>query len=539
MKQIAYIVIILSTLLACGEKQESLFGLEGDSYRKTLSEIDSLADDYPAQARLYLNRVDSNENKAYYKLLSTKITVQQESFLVTEYKDIDDCIHEYELSGDSDYLARALYYKAKMVLLCERDTAQAISILNRVLSVNGNPKSKVAASAYNELCQMGNWEDYTKLREISQILDDTLLLARSYLYQALYEGETSFADKAFHLAQTTGNRKAIRTIYHDYIRALIEGHAPDSVIIRYLPEATTWNSPVGYFTVSRYLYDHPHPEFAKDFLLKHGTTMIEYDGVKSYWFNPNTYAMMAYMYFVALRSGNKEMADSLLRELKPIEFIYNAYENINREKEVNLMYEGGNARFRYLKVRNYIMVGIIVMLLFLLVIAVLYIWRIRRTNQIIANLTEAVRQLKDVDNPALVERCDVLSHEIDNQLRRLKHREADIADYKQQIERLESISQGLMIYSQILKNENISQIGRKGILQFLNSYHLIDDNYSQYLSELDLNPSASIFCILYHIGKTDEEVMQIMQYTLANVRTRKSRIKTDTGAVSFNDLITK
>ena len=203
------------------------------------------------------------------------------------------------------------------------------------------------------------------------------------------------------------------------------------------------------------------------------------------------------------------------------------------------MYEGGNARFRYLKVRNYIMVGIIMMLLFLLVIAVLYIWRIRRTNQIIANLTEAVRQLKDVDNPALVERCDVLSHEIDNQLRRLKHREADIADYKQQIERLESISQGLMIYSQILKNENISQIGRKGILQFLNSYHLIDDNYSQYLSELDLNPSASIFCILYHIGKTDEEVMQIMQYTLANVRTRKSRIKTDTGAVSFNDLITK
>ncbi len=197
MKQIAYIVIILSTLLACGEKQESLFGLEGDSYRKTLSEIDSLADDYPAQARLYLNRVDSNENKAYYKLLSTKITVQQESFLITEYKDIDDCIHEYELSGHSKYLSRALYYKAKMVLLCERDTAQAISILNRVLSVNGNQKSKVAASAYDELCQMGNLEDYTKLRELSQALDDTLLLARSYLYQALYEGETSFADKAF------------------------------------------------------------------------------------------------------------------------------------------------------------------------------------------------------------------------------------------------------------------------------------------------------------------------------------------------------
>ena len=176
-----------------------------------------------------------------------------------------------------------------------------------------------------------------------------------------------------------------------------------------------------------------------------------------------------------------------------------------------------------MKTQTYVMYGIIGVLLLLLAFAWWHIRRIRRANRMIASLNASVHQLKDVENPALSERCDTLSHEIDNQLRRLKRRETDIA----------------MIYSQILQNLNISQIGRQGINQFLDSFHLIDENYSQYLSELDLNPSSRLLCILYHIGKTDDEVMQILQYTLANIRVRKSRIKADSGVESFDDLITK
>ena len=96
-----------------------------------------------------------------------------------------------------------------------------------------------------------------------------------------------------------------------------------------------------------------------------------------------------------------------------------------------------------------------------------------------------------------------------------------------------------MTYFLILQNRNISQIGRGAISQFLDSFRLIDERYSRRLSEYDLNPSAQLLCILYHIGKTDEEVMQIMQYTLANIRVRKSRIKSDTGVETFEALITK
>ena len=527
-----YLYIIICTIVV-------LTGCEEAGYKKSLAEIDELANDYPAQARLFLNRADSTEDKVYYKLLATKIKVQQEFFSHPDYDDIDDCIQDYEAAGDSGHLARALYYKATMKLMGERDTAEATALYHRVLTVSKGMPCKTVASTYDKLCQTGQPEDFTKLRQVSEAIGDTLLLARSYLYQALQEHDVTYADKAFSLAESVGNAKAVSTLHHDFVRDLIDSHAPDTLIMRYLSDAATWRSPVGYFTIARYLYDHPHPAFAKDYLSRHGTHVMDLAGINTYWFNSNTYALMADMYFVAERSGNKPLADSILREMKPMEYIFNESENKHNEKEVSLMYEGGNTRYRYMRTRTYIMYGVIAVLLVLLTLAILYIRRIRRANRIIADLTESVHQLKDVDNPALSDRCDKLSHEIDNQLRRLKHREADIASYKQQVEQLEDVSQGLLIYSRIIKNENISQIGRNGISQFLASFKLIDKSYAAYLTDLDLNPSASLFCILYHLGKTDEEVMQIMQYTLANVRTRKSRIKADTGATSFDDLITK
>lgn len=66
---------------------------------------------------------------------------------------------------------------------------------------------------------------------------------------------------------------------------------------------------------------------------------------------------------------------------------------------------------------------------------------------------------------------------------------------------------------------------------------MIDEKYAQRLEEYDLNPSQSLFCLLYHIGKTDEEVMQILKYSMSNVRVRKSRIKADAGEESFENII--
>jgi hypothetical protein len=534
MKRILYALVLLL-----------FFGCKGGTYHKSLEEIDTLADSYPAQARVFLNRADSNENKAYYKLLDIKILSNQKSF-IHDYQDaVEECARLYEAKGDTAGLMRALYYKAVLWHEYYGDTATAVNLLLRIDSLgsaySGSHDDRNMALVYDKLCKMGHTAYIGKLREASMLAGDSLLLARSLVYEAIATDRTHLADEAFAIVERCSPvkpQKARGELCTEYVQALIDKSAPDSVIMRYLPEIATQN-PIGYTTASQYLYEHSHPDFSKDYLLRHGPDVFDIGNHRTVFASPSTYALLSNMYYVALKDGDKQAADSIQRELRQIEYVFDKEENYRENKEIGLMYEGGNTRFRYMKAQTYVMYGIIGVLLLLLAFAWWHIRRIRRANRMIASLNASVHQLKDVENPALSEQCDTLSHEIDNQLRRLKRRETDIANYKEEIAHLENISQGLMIYSQILQNRNISQIGRQGINQFLDSFHLIDESYSQYLSELDLNPSSRLLCILYHIGKTDDEVMQILQYTLANIRVRKSRIKADSGVESFDDLITK
>ena len=534
MKRILYALVLLLFL-----------GCKGGSYQKSLEEIDTLADSYPAQARVFLNRADSNENIAYYKLLDVKIGVNQKLDKGDYFSIIDESAKAYEKENDTIGLMRSMYYKAILWQEYYRDTVVAESLLHQVDTINnlyGDYRAnRTMAMVYDRLIGLGHSDYIGKLRQAAVAIGDSLLLARALMYEAIETVNTDKADSAFHIAEICSENKPHKvkgTLCHEYVQALIDRHAPDSVIMRYLPEINT-QSPVGYTAVAQYLYNHHHPDFMKDYLERRGPTVIEIGNSRTFFESSSTYALLSNMYYVALKEGNVHQADSLRRKLRTMEYIFDKEENYRQEKEVGLMYEGGNTRFRFMKTQTYVMYGIIGVLLLLLEFAWWHIRRIRKANRMIASLNASVHQLKDVENPALSERCDTLSHEIDNQLRRLKRRETDIANYKEEIVHLENISHGLMIYSQILQNLNISQIGRQGINQFLDSFHLIDENYSQYLSELDLNPSSRLLCILYHIGKTDDEVMQILQYTLANIRVRKSRIKADSGVESFDDLITK
>lgn len=61
-------------------------------YRLSFPEIDDLADEYPAQAKVFLSRADSNDNKGYYKLLTAKIEYQLNGYIYKE-NDIDDAIN--------------------------------------------------------------------------------------------------------------------------------------------------------------------------------------------------------------------------------------------------------------------------------------------------------------------------------------------------------------------------------------------------------------------------------------------------------------
>ena len=484
-------------------------------YRLSFPEIDDLADEYPAQAKVFLSRADSNDNKGYYKLLTAKIEYQLNGCIYKE-NDIDDAINIFVNEKDEPLLARSLYYKGASILNNYRDTAKAIKWFSQAIAYDSNMREKEKLDMYDILCRITHQNTYTiKLEDEARQTNNIRYRAWALLYRGINNQDQELADQAFEVANQIKENKdsTLGPMYYHYFQALMDrGNVPDSILISYAKKAqdnfgVKYDNNIDFY---RLLTRNSKETYA--FAMQHikEKYSLDQEHIKlwgSYSFALG-YKYYLPLYFLSLQKGDTLMANRVAHELRQEAPLLAKDENFEKEKQVKLMYEGGNTRYRYGK-----------------------------AHQTIKNLHESLHQLKDVENSSLSEQCERLNHEITTQLRKLKRRDKDIEEYKSQITELTDISQGLVYYSMTIQNQNISQIGKQGIRQFLASFKVIDEKYSERLENYDLNPSQSLFCILYHIGKSDEEVMQILQYSLSNIRVRKSRIKSDTGAESFDDII--
>ena len=513
-------------------------------YRLSFPEIDDLADEYPAQAKVFLSRADSNDNKGYYKLLTAKIEYQLKGYIYKE-NDIDDAINIFVNEKDEPLLARSLYYKGASILNNYRDTAKAINWFSQAIAYDSNMREKEKLDMYDILCRITHQNIYTvELEDEARQTNNIRYRAWALLYRGINNQDQELANQAFEVANQIKENKdsTLGPMYYHYFQALMDrGDVPDSILISYAKKAQD-NHGVKYDNnIDFYRLLTRNSKETHAFAMQHikGNYSINQEYIQpwgSYSFALG-YKYYIPLYFLSLQKGDTLMAKRVAHELRQEAPLLVKYENSGKEKQVKLMYEGGNTRYRYEKVKTYIFVGIIIVLIILLTMTYLSISRIRKAHQTIKNLHESLHQLKDVENSSLSEQCERLNHEITTQLRKLKRRDKDIEEYKAQITELTDISQGLVYYSMTIQNQNISQIGKQGIRQLLASFKVIDETYNKRLENYDLNPSQSLFCILYHIGKSDEEVMQILQYSLSNIRVRKSRIKSDTGAESFDDII--
>ena len=513
-------------------------------YRLSFPEIDDLADEYPAQAKVFLSRADSNDNKGYYKLLTAKIEYQLKGYIYKE-NDIDDAINIFVNEKDEPLLARSLYYKGASILNNYRDTAKAINWFSQAIAYDSNMREKEKLDMYDILCRITHQNIYTvELEDEARQTNNIRYRAWALLYRSINNQDQELADQAFEVANQIKENKdsTLGPMYYHYFQALMDrDDVPDSILISYAKKAQD-NHGVKYDNnIDFYRLLTRNSKETHAFAMQHikGNYSINQEYIQpwgSYSFALG-YKYYLPLYFLSLQKGDTLMAKRVAHELRQEAPLLVKYENSGKEKQVKLMYEGGNTRYRYEKVKTYIFVGIIIVLIILLTMTYLSISRIRKAHQTIKNLHESLHQLKDVENSSLSEQCERLNHEITTQLRKLKRRDKDIEEYKAQITELTDISQGLVYYSMTIQNQNISQIGKQGIRQLLASFKVIDETYNKRLENYDLNPSQSLFCILYHIGKSDEEVMQILQYSLSNIRVRKSRIKSETGAESFDDII--
>ena len=513
-------------------------------YRLSFPEIDDLADEYPAQAKVFLSRADSNDNKGYYKLLTAKIEYQLNGYIYKE-NDIDDAINIFVNEKDEPLLARSLYYKGASILNNYRDTAKAIKWFSQAIAYDSNMREKEKLDMYDILCRITHQNIYTvELEDEARQTNNLRYRAWALLYRGINNQDQELANQAFEVANQIKENKdsTLGPMYYHYFQALMDrGDVADSILISYAKKAQD-NHGVKYDNnIDFYRLLTRNSKETHAFAMQHIKEEYSMDQelIKSWgsYFFALGYKYYLPLYFLSLQKGDTLMANRVAHELRQEAPLLVKDENSEKENQVKLMYEGGNTRYRYEKVKTYIFVGIIIVLIILLTMTYLSISRIRKAHQTIKNLHESLHQLKDVENSSLSEQCERLNHEITTQLRKLKRRDKDIEEYKAQITELTDISQGLVYYSMTIQNQNISQIGKQGIRQLLASFKVIDEKYSEQLENYDLNPSQSLFCILYHIGKSDEEVMQILQYSLSNIRVRKSRIKSDTGAESFDDII--
>lgn len=513
-------------------------------YRLSFPEIDDLADEYPAQAKVFLSRADSNDNKGYYKLLTAKIEYQLKGYIYKE-NDIDDAINIFVNEKDEPLLARSLYYKGASILNNYRDTTKAIKWFAQAIAYDSNMREKEKLDMYDILCRITHQNIYTvELEDEARQTNNIRYRAWALLYRGINNQDQELANQAFEIANQIKENKdsTLGPMYYHYFQALMDrGDVPDSILISYAKKAQD-NHGVKYDNnIDFYRLLTRNSKETHAFAMQHikEKYSMNQELIKPWGYYPFALGYKYYLplYFLSLQKGDTLMAKRVAHELRQEAPLLAKGENSGKEKQVKLMYEGGNTRYRYEKVKTYIFVGIIIVLIILLTMTYLSISRIRKAHQTIKNLHESLHQLKDVENSSLSEQCERLNHEITTQLRKLKRRDKDIEEYKAQITELTDISQGLVYYSMTIQNQNISQIGKQGIRQLLASFKVIDETYNKRLENYDLNPSQNLFCILYHIGKSDEEVMQILQYSLSNIRVRKSRIKSDTGAESFDDII--
>ena len=509
-------------------------------YRLSFPEIDDLADEYPAQAKVFLSRADSNDNKGYDKLLTAKIEYQLKGYIYKE-NDIDDAINIFVNEKDEPLLARSLYYKGASILNNYRDTAKAINWFSQAIAYDSNMREKEKLDMYDILCRITHQNIYTvELEDEARQTNNIRYRAWALLYRSINNQDQELANQAFEVANQIKENKdsTLGPMYYHYFQALMDrGDVPDSILISYAKKAQD-NHGVKYDNnIDFYRLLTRNSKETHAFAMQHikEKYSMNQELIKPWGYYPFALGYKYYLplYFLSLQKGDTLMANRVAHELRQEAPLLIKDENSGKEKQVKLMYEGGNTRYRYEKVKTYIFVGIIIVLIILLTMTYLSISRIRKAHQTIKNLHESLHQLKDVENSSLSEQCERLNHEITTQLRKLKRRDKDIEEYKAQITELTDISQGLVYYSMTIQNQNISQIGKQGIRQLLASFKVIDETYNKRLENYDLNPSQSLFCILYHIGKSDEEVMQILQYSLSNIRVRKSRIKSDTCILSF------
>lgn len=458
---------------------------------------------------------------AHYILLKTEILYKKQ--LPIDNDSIDYAIFYYEEHGPSEQLARAYYYKGVIQFFYRNDSKRSILLLKQA--------EKTAEGIQNVALQ----------HKIYSTISYINLLSKNYATAIRY------ARKAGDMAQQ-GNNKEWMGYSLTYIANAYSGLAkPDSNLeylrqsLKYYEYLTPENQSVLLSNISD-AYERKNDSInANKYIeraLKDNPTSYTYAVLADIYIHrgalkqAHTYLLKAidttdvYTYEKVLNSlfrlrksmhdykGAAHIADTLLAFKEKQEYIRNEnniydiqtrYERKEREKQLN----------------SYRTYTIDILIIFILTVISLILYHKYKQAKNYRNLLQKHLLLDEYSTQ--LNEMKVSQHVTNQELNILKKKVSSLKEGEVQI-----LSKGKMLYESILRNQNTVHWSNQDFFDFLEYVKFKDMPFVAKLDETYKNLSLKQYLYLVateYLGKTEEEVGNIMGIGSSSVRSVKSRIK--------------
>lgn len=97
------------------------------------------------------------------------------------------------------------------------------------------------------------------------------------------------------------------------------------------------------------------------------------------------------------------------------------------------------------------------------------------------------------------------------------------SDLSSNVRKLSDVSEGIKWLFYVLNNETELDFNKSHILQFIECYRLLDDEFVIQLEQAELTPKEKLFCILHRLDKTPQQIILMLDMTKDSYRQIKSR----------------
>jgi len=504
----------------------TLYSCEGGDMHRQLVQADSLMNDQTDSAYNILCKIDSSQissdaDMAYYGLLVTQVKYKKEKKVYTDL--LSRSIDYYNQHSNPSRLQRSYFYRGAVNEDNKGSLKESILDYKRA--------EKLIEQTNDTILDLRIYDNLSVANYNNTLSTEALKYARKELYLA-----DKIKDKSWIISGLSNvssgmflnKKKDSAMIYSKRLESII----PKDTIDPYL--ATTFNtiaflymqepfknaklaehyliqslkcrhSDAPYLLLSELYFDSGRKETAfqmVDTLLKKKNdkiTVALYDDVSRFY----------------ERIGDYKSAYSVrLKYEKELDSVEDAIETDNL-RELQMKYDNEVVKNKRKEDRSQFLIILLSGTLFSSILFIVLTWllrkksmRIRRYENLLKTTNDKIEHLKTDNSKSIEEKSHELNDIIkskQNDINRLNMKLTNVSDETAYYtSTLQSVRHGLSTLFYIMRDEDVSQLGKKEREDFIICYKILDSVFLEKLDHLDgnkLTVQEELFCILYRMDK--------------------------------------